>query len=53
MKLSQTFLWEEQLVHHDVVGIDLVCCEFLDKPFGLIERPELGDANANESSFFL
>jgi hypothetical protein len=48
-----TFLWEEKLVDDDIVRVDLISGQFLHQSLGFIKRQELGNANADESRFFL
>ena len=48
-----TFLWEEKLVDYDVVRVDFVGCELLDKALCFVEGEELGDADADERCLFL
>jgi hypothetical protein len=48
-----TFFGEEQLVDDDVVCVNLVLCEFLHEPLGLVQREEFGYAHADERRAFL
>jgi hypothetical protein len=50
---QHTWLWEKQLVDDNVMRVDAVCRELLDEPLGLIQREELGDADANECGLLL
>lgn len=48
-----TGLGEKQLVNDNVVSVDFVGSEFLDKSLGFVEGEELGDADTNKSCLFL
>lgn len=50
---GRTGFGEEELVDDDVVRVDLVLRQFLDEPFRLVQREELGDADADECCLFL
>lgn len=43
------FFREQQLVDHDAMGINLIARQLLYHSFSLVEREELGDADADES----
>jgi len=44
---------EEDLIDDDIVDIDVVFSEFLDKSVGFVHREEFRDANSNKSSSIL
>ena len=48
-----TLLWEDQLVDDDVVCVNLVRRQFLDESLRLVQRQELGNADADESGLVL
>lgn len=48
-----TGLGEKQLVNDNVVSVDFVGSEFLDKSLGFVEGEELRDADTNKSRLFL
>lgn len=48
-----TWTWEEQLIHHDIVRIDLVGSQFLYKPLRLVQAQKLGNAHADKRCLLL
>ena len=44
---------EEKLIDDDIVRVNLVRCQFLDKTFSLVKWQELRDANTNKGRLFL
>jgi hypothetical protein len=48
-----TLLWEDQLIDDDVVRVNLVRRQLLDKSLRLVQRQELRNADADESGLVL
>ena len=50
---SLTELRKQQLIHNDIVRINLIRSQLLYKPLRLVQREELGYAHANERRLLL